>query len=135
MNLFLFTLQGEPLALPGEEVVQVLPPGGVREIVREGGRRFAHHEGRRLPVLEIEASSPDPWPPAACTFLRVASWAGGEGLLRIDAAGGLVDVEEGDVLPVPGFLFPRGAAPYRGLFEHGGRTVGVLDSGRLLGRD
>ena len=132
MNLFLFTVREEFLALPGDEVVQVLPPGSVREVHGSAGERFAEVDGCRLPVWGVPGGAQQEERPASeSTFLRIAVPGDGEALVSVDLASGLMEVADGDVLPVPEYLFPPGQAVYRGLFQEGGRNVGLLEARQL----
>lgn len=116
MTLFVFTVDGGEFALPGGDVLQVVPPGEVLDA--DGGGAIAIHRGRRLPVLALPFTGGTPRQPASDgTFLLVAG-AGDAvaGLLRVDRVGGLLEVADADLLPLPAYLFPDRGMSYQGLF-------------------
>lgn len=106
MRLFLFTLAGEIYALRAEEVLEVLPAAG------------AGLSPARLPGLGV--------PAAPGAVLRIATGAGPEERLAVDLAGGLVEVRDDEILPLPGYLFPPGEQPCRGLFRCGDRLAALM---------
>ena len=129
MKLFLFKQDGDPLALLGEDVLQVLPPGEVQD--EERGSSRALHRGRSLPILVLPfAPSSSTLPASRATFLLIRGETE-EGLLQVDEVDGLYAVSDDDILALPAYLVPDGGACYDGLFPMGKSPRALIRRGCL----
>ena len=130
-----FTLGERRFAVPGEQVVEILPlvpihfvpgcPPALEGVIEVRNGVWA--------VLGLAAILQCPAPPAtrraAILLARAAGWEAG---LRVDAVEDVIQVPAPSLLAPPGDLAGPLTGLVTGLFMHRGEAVPTLDLGRLL---